>query len=57
MNHNLLLSYGYPSATSSGIVRNELAALYMDTGKVVQLKKNDNGYHNIIIAVRVSPHK
>lgn len=57
VNHNLLLSYGHPSANSSGLVRNELAVLFMDTGKIVQLKKNDNGYHNPIVAVRVSPHK
>ena len=57
MNHDKLLSYGYPPANNTGLVRNELAVTFLDTGRVVPLKKNETGYSMPITAVRVSPHK
>lgn len=57
MHHNVLLTYAYPPANSSGQVRNELAAVNLDTGHVIHLKKNDMNYQQPIISVRISPHK
>lgn len=57
VNHDKLLSYGYPPANNTGLVRNELAVTFLDTGRVVPLKKNETGYSMPITAVRVSPHK
>ena len=57
MHHNVLLTYAYPQTNSSGQVRNELAAVNLDTGHVIHLKKNDMNYQQPIISVKISPHK
>ena len=57
MTHNIILTYAYPPANSSGLVRNELAAVYLDTGHVIHLKKGETSYQQPIISVRISPHK
>ena len=54
---NQLLTFGYPPPINSGMVRNELTMTHLNTGRVVHLRKGDNGYQAPIIAIRVSPHK
>ncbi|XP_019864425.1 PREDICTED: WD repeat-containing protein 11-like isoform X2 [Amphimedon queenslandica] len=57
LNHNTLITFAYPPPNSNGLVRNELAAVSLDTGHVNQLKKGENNYVQPITGVRISTHK
>lgn len=57
LSHNSLLTYAYPPPNNNGLVRNELAAVNLDTGHVTQLKKGETTYVQPITSIRISTHK